>query len=295
MEREETTYEPSQKVRFVKTDEVPDGCWISNGMVQGFGRKYTCITPEKFSTGHEDGTIGVVKEVLDGDWYSVEYETGIQGDPKARPVHAYNLAIPYNEDPKAHGERYLREKMAVEYRTGDKVHVVEVPEALREDFPVEIEGKGSEDRAGFVYGHSKPWRDGPFEVLEEGSILGEPHVVLRFSGTEELGVSEHIVHPANLELVEKADTDSSYEIRRECEQLAEFLVGKNEAYGDSILDPLRIFSKNSDPRVALLARIDDKLSRLARGKDYPGDDDVRDLTGYLVMLRVLEKQEKRKS
>jgi len=33
-------------------------------------------------------------------------------------------------------------------------------------------------------------------------------------------------------------------------------------------------------------RIDDKLSRIARGRDYAGDDTELDLIGYLVLRRV---------
>ena len=33
-------------------------------------------------------------------------------------------------------------------------------------------------------------------------------------------------------------------------------------------------------------RIDDKLSRIARGREYAGDDTELDLIGYLVLRRV---------
>lgn len=35
-------------------------------------------------------------------------------------------------------------------------------------------------------------------------------------------------------------------------------------------------------------RIDDKLSRLARGNEYPGDDTELDLIGYLILKRVVQ-------
>jgi hypothetical protein len=50
---------------------------------------------------------------------------------------------------------------------------------------------------------------------------------------------------------------------------------------------MRIFSK-STPEEALLIRIDDKLSRIARGQDA-GEDTILDLIGYLVLLRVLHR------
>jgi hypothetical protein len=39
----------------------------------------------------------------------------------------------------------------------------------------------------------------------------------------------------------------------------------------------------------ILVRIDDKLSRFARGSDYPGDNDIDDLIGYLVLLKVAHR------
>lgn len=86
--------------------------------------------------------------------------------------------------------------------------------------------------------------------------------------------------------VEEPRSETERLIRRECEQLADFLVSKNRRYGDSALDPVRVFS-SAGPAEQLRVRIDDKLSRLARGS--LGDEDaVLDLLGYLVLLRVAE-------
>ena len=76
-----------------------------------------------------------------------------------------------------------------------------------------------------------------------------------------------------------------------CADLADFLIAKNEAYGDSALNPVRIFSK-ADAKEQLLVRIDDKLSRLLRGHEYADDDTVQDLLGYLVLLKVAGKKRK---
>jgi hypothetical protein len=78
------------------------------------------------------------------------------------------------------------------------------------------------------------------------------------------------------------------EITEVCEQLKELLIGKNRSYGNSALDPVRIFSKSGNSE-QLLVRIDDKLSRFARGNDYPGDNDIDDLIGYLVLLKVAKR------
>lgn len=77
-------------------------------------------------------------------------------------------------------------------------------------------------------------------------------------------------------------------IRAECDALAELLCAKNAAYGDSAIDPLRIFS-HADPVEQIKVRIDDKLSRLARG--YAAGEDVeRDLAGYLILLRIARQR-----
>lgn len=70
-----------------------------------------------------------------------------------------------------------------------------------------------------------------------------------------------------------------------CDEVKAMLLQKNAAYGDSALQPLRVFSR-SDAQEQLLVRIDDKLSRIARGNEFNGDDTVLDLIGYLILLRV---------
>jgi hypothetical protein len=73
-------------------------------------------------------------------------------------------------------------------------------------------------------------------------------------------------------------------IARECDALRDMLLAKNEAYGNSALDPLRIFSR-AEPDELIRVRLDDKLSRIARGQ-AAGEDVEQDLIGYLVLLRV---------
>jgi hypothetical protein len=68
-------------------------------------------------------------------------------------------------------------------------------------------------------------------------------------------------------------------------RLENMLIEKNRAYGDSALDPVRVFSKEGAVE-QIYVRIDDKLSRVQRGHEYPGDDTIFDLVGYLVLLLV---------
>lgn len=85
-------------------------------------------------------------------------------------------------------------------------------------------------------------------------------------------------------LAEAAETQSGEAILSACLGVARFLIAKNKAYGDSALNPVRIFSK-SDPIEQIRVRLDDKLSRLSRGR-LAGEDAELDLIGYLVLLLV---------
>lgn len=80
-------------------------------------------------------------------------------------------------------------------------------------------------------------------------------------------------------------TSAGKEILESCHEIAHMLIKKNIAYGNSALEPVRIFSK-ADPKEQLYVRIDDKLSRLMKGTDYPGDNDIDDLIGYLILLKI---------
>ncbi len=77
------------------------------------------------------------------------------------------------------------------------------------------------------------------------------------------------------------------ELETVLDEIKKLLIAKNRAYGDSALDPLRVFSK-ADPIEQIRVRLDDKLSRLARGDDA-GEDTQQDVLGYLVLLRIAER------
>lgn len=82
-------------------------------------------------------------------------------------------------------------------------------------------------------------------------------------------------------------TETQKLIVEECEALKQLLLAKNRAYGDSAIRPLRIFS-SSDSVEQIKVRIDDKLSRIARGENA-GEDVEIDLAGYLILLRVAKR------
>ncbi len=81
------------------------------------------------------------------------------------------------------------------------------------------------------------------------------------------------------EHINEADQEG---VRLACRGMANFLLEKNVAYGNSIFEPVHIYSK-VDTLEQINVRIDDKLSRLFRGKEYPGDDTMKDLAGYYLL------------
>lgn len=74
-------------------------------------------------------------------------------------------------------------------------------------------------------------------------------------------------------------------IRKACDELADFLVQKNRKYGNSALEPVRIFSR-SDVLEQLRVRIDDKLSRVRSAQLDEDEDVINDLLGYFILYRV---------
>ena len=77
-------------------------------------------------------------------------------------------------------------------------------------------------------------------------------------------------------------------------KIRSLLLEKNKAYGDSAMNPVRIFSK-MNAMEQLKVRMDDKLSRLARGnelKDESFDDTIQDLIGYLFIYMIQREYEK---
>ena len=81
--------------------------------------------------------------------------------------------------------------------------------------------------------------------------------------------------------------DTQTHISLVCDQIKELLLEKNKKYGDSALDPSRIFSK-ANPIEQLLVRIDDKLNRIQKGAGLLANDEdiIQDLIGYLVLLKI---------
>jgi hypothetical protein len=76
------------------------------------------------------------------------------------------------------------------------------------------------------------------------------------------------------------------------DEIAAMLIEKNQRYGDSALNPVRVFSK-SDTVEQLNVRIDDKLSRIEQGAADDDEDPIDDLLGYLVLLKIARDRQQR--
>lgn len=126
----------------------------------------------------------------------------------------------------------------------------------------------------------------PGELTARQSIERAPHGHPSRPDTQDTTTVSTFVN----QLLENSDLDapSAFDIFGVCMELAIFLMGKNKAYGDSALDPVRIMS-SADPVEQIRVRMDDKLSRLLRGH-ADGEDILKDLVGYWILMRVAEKR-----
>jgi len=116
---------------------------------------------------------------------------------------------------------------------------------------------------------------------EEEAFLGAfERIGLKFEADSEpkasLMVDNHLKFKANVDGV--------------LSSIGTMLIEKNIKYGNSALNPLRVFSK-TDSVEQLKVRIDDKLSRVSNQNSDEDEDVVNDLIGYLVLLKIAIKGE----
>jgi hypothetical protein len=81
------------------------------------------------------------------------------------------------------------------------------------------------------------------------------------------------------------EAPAGIEILNACLDITSMLLAKNIAYGNSALNPIRIFSDANDME-QLNVRIDDKLNRIKNKKLFDGDNDEDDLIGYLLLKKA---------
>lgn len=106
--------------------------------------------------------------------------------------------------------------------------------------------------------------------------------------------SELELLPESVEALQHGESHSAsvefgISVQQVVNEVRDTLIAKNKAYGNSALEPARVFS-TSDPVEQLRVRIDDKLSRLKSSAD-DNEDTVLDLMGYLVLLRIATRKQ----
>jgi hypothetical protein len=132
-------------------------------------------------------------------------------------------------------------------------------------------------------------------VLRYGAILEEDAIPKEWSYNVKWHVDRHptdweeFIDPEveKKEILDVVNKPLKFDTKIELvlEGIKEMLIQKNKKYGDSALNPLRLFSKSSSQE-QLKVRIDDKLSRL-KTQDISEDEDVvDDLIGYLVLYKI---------
>lgn len=95
-----------------------------------------------------------------------------------------------------------------------------------------------------------------------------------------------------MNMPESTFTATQQMIANVCNEVRDTILYKNRQYGNSALEPVRVFSK-AQAYEQLNVRIDDKLSRIASAQTDDTEDAELDLIGYLILKRVYRQLTKR--
>lgn len=123
-------------------------------------------------------------------------------------------------------------------------------------------------------------------VLRQETVTKVYVSFIELTGRLTLGNAYTMIEVVSRATDKTPDTPSA--IEKKCNELKELLLQKNKDYGNSALEPIRIFS-TADAVEQLKVRIDDKLSRLKNTatKNFK-EDTAMDLAGYLILLMVAQ-------
>ena len=149
---------------------------------------------------------------------------------------------------------------------------------------------------GWDLGYNKPDGDNDMKIKFAAREAGEPMRVKHLPGDLRDAIMEQMramgEAPSILGVCaddpeeEAARPRTTHEqIESTCNDIRDMLLAKNRKYGDSALDPVRIFSK-ATPVEQILVRLDDKLSRIQSAQADEDEDVIDDLIGYLVLLKI---------
>lgn len=89
---------------------------------------------------------------------------------------------------------------------------------------------------------------------------------------------------------EDTPTDTQKLIAKKCDELKELLLEKNRKYGDSAINPCRVFSKASATE-QILVRMDDKINRIKNRQNDEDEDVIKDLAGYCILYMIAKEKE----
>lgn len=82
------------------------------------------------------------------------------------------------------------------------------------------------------------------------------------------------------------DTSTQQKIKDILSGMTDLLLYKNKKYGDSAINPKKIFYKG-DSTNSILIRLDDKIGRvMSNTEEKPRVNDVADIIGYCTLLFV---------
>lgn len=125
---------------------------------------------------------------------------------------------------------------------------------------------------------------GSIMTLINTKINGRKHKHF-FAGEKGLNLSKRLTEV----YLDSQSNKTHFEDRvtKYCDDLAKMLIEKNKSYGDSVANPINVFSKMK-PIDQINVRIDDKISRIKRGNGFGDDNDELDLIGYLVLKQITE-------
>ena len=88
------------------------------------------------------------------------------------------------------------------------------------------------------------------------------------------------------EAEEFEDTPTQQKIKDILSGMTDLLLYKNRKYGDSAINPKKIFYKG-DSTNSILIRLDDKIGRvMSNTEEKPRVNDVADIIGYCTLLLV---------
>lgn len=83
----------------------------------------------------------------------------------------------------------------------------------------------------------------------------------------------------------KVLTIQQMRICQACDDIKKLLLQKSESYGDSVSNPVNIFSQASAEE-QLCSSIDHKLARIMRQGRDDIEDSLADTIGYMILLQV---------